>query len=68
MAMQRLTPTEKSAFVLRHIEDRSTSEIAELLGIAPNATISCGAEAAARNGTVSEEYMNHLSEEQVVDL
>jgi RNA polymerase sigma-70 factor, ECF subfamily len=36
MAMQRLTPTEKSAFVLRHFEDRSTSEIAELLGIAPN--------------------------------
>jgi RNA polymerase sigma-70 factor (ECF subfamily) len=37
MAMQRLTPTEKSAFVLRHIEDRSTSEIADVLGIAPNA-------------------------------
>ena len=37
MAMQRLTPTEKSAFVLRHLEDRSTSEIAEVLGIAPNA-------------------------------
>lgn len=36
-AMQRLTPTEKSAFVLRHLEDRSTSEIAEVLGIAPNA-------------------------------
>jgi len=37
MAMQRLTPTEKSAFVLRHLEDRSTNEIAGLLGIAPNA-------------------------------
>lgn len=37
MAMQRLTPTEKSAFVLRHFEDRSTGEIAEILGIAPNA-------------------------------
>lgn len=37
MAMQRLTPTEKSAFVLRHFEDRSMSEIAEFLGIAPNA-------------------------------
>jgi len=37
MAMQRLTPTEKSAFVLRHFEDRSMSEIAELLGMAPNA-------------------------------
>ena len=36
-AMQRLTATEKCAFVLRHLEDRSTSEIAELLGIAPNA-------------------------------
>jgi RNA polymerase sigma-70 factor, ECF subfamily len=37
MAMQRLTPTEKSAFVLRHLEDRSMSEIAEVLDIAPNA-------------------------------
>jgi RNA polymerase sigma-70 factor (ECF subfamily) len=36
-AMQRLTPTEKGAFVLRHLEDRSTNEIAELLGVAPNA-------------------------------
>jgi len=37
IAMRRLTPTEKSAFVLRHLEDRSTSEIAEVLNIAPNA-------------------------------
>lgn len=37
MAMQRLTPTEKSAFVLRHFEERSTNEIAEVLGVAPNA-------------------------------
>lgn len=37
LAMQRLTPTEKSAFVLRHLEDRSTTEIAEVLNIAPNA-------------------------------
>jgi RNA polymerase sigma-70 factor (ECF subfamily) len=36
MAMQRLTSTEKSAFVLRHFEDRSMNEIAEVLGIAPN--------------------------------
>jgi RNA polymerase sigma-70 factor, ECF subfamily len=36
-AMQRLTPTERTAFVLRHVEDRSTGEIAEVLGIAPNA-------------------------------
>ena len=36
-AMQRLTPTEKSAFVLRHLEDRSMNEIAEVLEIAPNA-------------------------------
>ena len=36
-ALQRLTPTEKSAFVLRHLEERSTSEIAEVLNIAPNA-------------------------------
>jgi RNA polymerase sigma-70 factor, ECF subfamily len=37
MAMQRLTPTEKSAFVLRHLEDRSIAEVAEVLEIAPNA-------------------------------
>ena len=37
LAMQRLTPTEKSAFVLRHLEERTTNEIAELLDIAPNA-------------------------------
>jgi RNA polymerase sigma-70 factor, ECF subfamily len=37
MAMQRLTPTEKTAFVLRHLEDRSITEIGEALGIAPNA-------------------------------
>jgi len=37
MAMQRLTPTEKTAFVLRHLEDRSINEIADVLGIASNA-------------------------------
>ena len=37
VAMRRLTPTEKSAFVLRHLEERTTSEIAEVLNIAPNA-------------------------------
>jgi RNA polymerase sigma-70 factor (ECF subfamily) len=37
MAMQRLTPTEKTAFVLRHLEDRSIAEIAGVLEIAPNA-------------------------------
>jgi RNA polymerase sigma-70 factor (ECF subfamily) len=37
MAMQRLTPTERGAFVLRHLEDRSINEIAEVLGVAPNA-------------------------------
>lgn len=37
VAMQRLTAIEKSAFVLRHLEDRSTTEIAHVLGIAPNA-------------------------------
>lgn len=36
-AMQRLTSTERTAFILRHMEDHSTSEIADLLGIAPNA-------------------------------
>jgi RNA polymerase sigma-70 factor (ECF subfamily) len=35
-AMEKLTPTERLAFVLRHMEDRSTEEIATALGIAPN--------------------------------
>jgi RNA polymerase sigma-70 factor (ECF subfamily) len=35
-AMKKLTPTERLAFVLRHMEDRSTEEIATVLGIAPN--------------------------------
>ncbi len=36
-AMSELTPTEQTAFVLRHMEDRSTEEIAAALKIAPNA-------------------------------
>ena len=36
-AMSELTPTERTAFVLRHMEDRSTDEIAAALKIAPNA-------------------------------
>jgi RNA polymerase sigma-70 factor (ECF subfamily) len=36
-AMRGLTPTERTAFVLRHMEDRSTEEIAAVLDIAPNA-------------------------------
>jgi RNA polymerase sigma-70 factor (ECF subfamily) len=36
-AMRSLTATERTAFVLRHMEDRSTAEIAEALSIAPNA-------------------------------
>jgi RNA polymerase sigma-70 factor (ECF subfamily) len=36
-AMQCLTATEQTAFVLRHIEERSTEEIAAALHIAPNA-------------------------------
>jgi RNA polymerase sigma-70 factor (ECF subfamily) len=36
-AMNDLTPTEQTAFVLRHMEDRSTEEIAAALNIAPNA-------------------------------
>jgi len=35
-AMEKLTPTERLAFVLRHMEDRSTDEVAAALGIAPN--------------------------------
>lgn len=36
MAMQGLTPTEQTAFVLRHLEGQSMDEIATALGIAPN--------------------------------
>lgn len=36
-AMQALTATERTAFVLRHMEDRSTEEIGAALGIQPNA-------------------------------
>jgi RNA polymerase sigma-70 factor (ECF subfamily) len=36
-AMRDLTPTERTAFVLRHMEDCSTEEIAAALNIAPNA-------------------------------
>jgi RNA polymerase sigma-70 factor, ECF subfamily len=37
MAMLSLTPTERTAFVLRHIEDCSSEDIATALGIEPNA-------------------------------
>jgi len=36
-AMHALTPLERTAFLLRHIEDQSTSEIALALNMAPNA-------------------------------
>jgi RNA polymerase sigma-70 factor, ECF subfamily len=36
-ALRSLTPTERAAFVLRHMEDCSTEEIAASLGIRPNA-------------------------------
>jgi len=36
MAMRGLTPVERIAFVLRHLEKQSTEEIAIALGIAPN--------------------------------
>jgi RNA polymerase sigma-70 factor (ECF subfamily) len=36
-ALQSLTATERTAFVLRHMEDCATEEIAAALGIAPNA-------------------------------
>jgi RNA polymerase sigma-70 factor (ECF subfamily) len=37
IAMHSLTPTERTAFVLRHMEERTSEEIATTLGIAPNA-------------------------------
>jgi RNA polymerase sigma-70 factor (ECF subfamily) len=37
MAMQSLTPTERTAFILRHMEDCSAEEIGAALGIVPNA-------------------------------
>ena len=36
-AMQELTATERTAFILRHMEARTTEEIAAALQIAPNA-------------------------------
>jgi RNA polymerase sigma-70 factor (ECF subfamily) len=36
-AMHSLTPIERTAFVLRHMEDLTTEEIASALSIAPNA-------------------------------
>ena len=36
LAMQALTAMERSAFVLRHVEDRNTDEIAAVLDVAPN--------------------------------
>ena len=36
-AMHGLSPTEQTAFVLRHLEDRTTEEIAAVMGIPPNA-------------------------------
>ena len=36
-AMSKLTATERTAFVLRHMEEKTTTEIAEALEIAPNA-------------------------------
>lgn len=36
-ALCSLTPTERTAFILRHMEDRPTAEIAAALDIAPNA-------------------------------
>lgn len=36
LAMRGLTPTERTAFVLRHVEDRSTEEIAAALNVTPN--------------------------------
>jgi RNA polymerase sigma-70 factor (ECF subfamily) len=37
IAMHGLSPVERTAFVLRHLEDRTTEEIATAMGIAPNA-------------------------------
>ena len=36
LLLSQETPTERIAFVMRHMEDRSTDEIAGALGIAPN--------------------------------
>lgn len=36
LAMRGLTPTERTAFVLRHVEERTTDEIAVALNVTPN--------------------------------
>jgi RNA polymerase sigma-70 factor, ECF subfamily len=37
IAMHGLSPTERTAFMLRHLEDRTTEEIAAAMGIPPSA-------------------------------
>jgi RNA polymerase sigma-70 factor (ECF subfamily) len=37
MALSVLSPAERTAFVLRHLEDRTMEEVAIAMGIAPNA-------------------------------
>jgi RNA polymerase sigma-70 factor, ECF subfamily len=37
IAMHALSPTERTAFMLRHLEDRTTEEIATAMGIPPSA-------------------------------
>jgi RNA polymerase sigma-70 factor (ECF subfamily) len=36
-ALRSLTPVERTAFVLRHLEERTTKEIAEILNLKPSA-------------------------------
>jgi RNA polymerase sigma-70 factor, ECF subfamily len=36
MALSGLSPAERTAFVLRHLEDRTMEEIATAMGVAPN--------------------------------
>ena len=71
-AMRSLTPTERTAFVLRHMEDYSTEEISTALGIAPNAArqavLSRRAKAEEPSGSVEGETMKHLSEEELIEL
>ena len=47
-AMTRLSPNERTAFVLRHHEGRSLVEIAEALGIKPGAAKTCVFRAVAK--------------------
>src|SRR5277367_5394144 len=69
-AMGKLTPTERIAFVLRHMEDRSTEEIATALGSAELGEaggLSRSTKITAIACATLGEVMKHLTEEEMIE-